>query len=187
MVSQDSQFDELMTSMKGGDTQAWASLVRLVYDDLRRLARAQLGGATARTLNTTALVHECYFRISDANKGAIESKNHFYNLASRIMRQVLCDYAREQLAAKRGGGQRKEAIDHVEIGLDDEAADLVEIDQLLRRLERKNPRLARVFEHRYFGGLSEAECAEAMNASLRTVQRDWNVARAWLAKHMGGS
>lgn len=186
MVALDHQFDELMTSLKGGDSQAWSSLVRLVYDDLRRLARAQLGGA-ARTLNTTALVHECYFRINEVSKHAIESKSHFYNLASRIMRQVLCDYAREQLAIKRGSGQRKEAIDDIEVGVDDNAADLVEIDQLLRRLEKKNPRLARVFEHRYFGGLNDAECAEAMGASLRTVQRDWNVVRAWLAKHMGES
>lgn len=183
MSIDDSDFDLLLAALRDGNTQAWPSMVRMIYDDLRRLARAQLGhGGRDRTMNTTALVHECYFRMSDAARKSVESKNHFFNLASRIMRQVLCDYAREQLALKRGGNQQRATFDGLDIAVEEEAQQLVELDQLLRALEAEDERLARVFEHRYFGGLSEEECADALNISVRTVQRDWNSARKWLAE-----
>lgn len=97
------------------------------------------------------------------------------------MRQVLCDYAREQLALKRGGDHQRATLDGLDLAAEEDAQQLVELDQLLRGLEAEDARLARVFEHRYFGGLSEEECADALNISVRTVQRDWNNARKWLA------
>lgn len=188
MSMNDDDFANLMSAFRGGDKQAWASLVRLIYEDLRRVARANLIGHSAdRTLNTTSLVHECYFRIVGVAQNSVESKHHFLRLASRIMRQVLCDRAREQLAIKRGGDQRKEQIDEIDIAIQEEAQELVELDQLLRRLEETNERMARVFEQRYFCGLSEQECADTLKLKLRTVQRDWNGARAWLAKQFGAT
>jgi RNA polymerase sigma factor (TIGR02999 family) len=177
-------FARLLNEFKQGDANASAKLVALVYDDLRRLARAQIGpGGRDRTMNTTSLVHECYLRIMDP-AGNVESKNHFFNLAARVMRQVLCDYARERLAEKRGGGQQHDTLSAVDQQLNQEASDLVELDDLLTRLGNNHPRSARVFECRYFAGLSEQETADALNVSLRTAQREWNQARQWLSEQM---
>ena len=178
-------FSKLLNEFKLGDPQASARLIALVYDDLRRLARAQIGpGPRDRTMNTTSLVHECYLRIMDPVAENVESKHHFFNLASRVMRQVLCDYARERLAEKRGGGQGHDTLSAVDQQVHQEASNLVELDDLLNRLETNHPRSARVFECRYFAGLSEQETADTLQLSLRTAQREWNQARQWLSEQM---
>jgi RNA polymerase sigma factor (TIGR02999 family) len=159
----------------------------MVYNDLRRLARAQIGPTPKdRTLNTTSLVHECYLRIMDPVANNVESKHHFFNLASRVMRQVLCDYARERLAEKRGAGQDHETLSAADQQTLQEATEMVELDDLLHQLDQQHPRSARVFECRYFAGLGEQETADALQLSLRTTQREWNHARQWLAEHMSG-
>jgi RNA polymerase sigma factor (TIGR02999 family) len=177
------KFQSLLDSLKSGDRHASAQLVALVYDDLKRLARAH-GAREGRTLNATALVNECYQRLAHGAH-AVESKNHFFNLASRIMRQVLCDYARERVADKRGGGVVHETLSAAEQVAHREAADLVELDDVLKRFEQTAPSAARVFECRYFAGLSEQETADALNLSLRTTQREWQHARQWLAEQLG--
>jgi RNA polymerase sigma factor (TIGR02999 family) len=185
MTASTVEFHRLLGAVRLGDPQASARLVALVYDDLRRLARAQLGyGASNRTMNTTSLVHECYMQIMGPAQADVESKNHFFNLASKVMRQVLCDYARERLAEKRGGGMAHDTLSAVDIDLHQEASELVELDDLLNKLERDHPSYARVFECRYFAGLSEQETADALNLSLRTAQREWNQARQWLSEKM---
>lgn len=185
MTADTVEFHRLLSEFKLGDSQASAKLVGLVYEDLRRLARAQMGyGAAKRTMNTTSLVHECYLRIMDPMRDDVDSKHHFFNLASKVMRQVLCDYARERLAEKRGGGLAHDTLSAVDAELHAEASELVELDDLLTQLERQHPSYARVFECRYFAGLSEQETADTLKLSLRTAQREWNQARQWLAEKM---
>ncbi|GMU44875.1 MAG: RNA polymerase subunit sigma [Xanthomonadales bacterium] len=180
-------FARLLDACRRGDADASARLVRLVYGDLRRLARAQRGQVAApATLNTTSLVHECYLRIAGSSVGSVASRHHFFNLASRVMRQVLCDYARQRLAEKRGGGQVRVTESVLDAEGHAEASDLVEIDNLLVGLEREHERAARVFECRYFAGLGEQETADVLGVSLRTAQREWNLARGWLAERLAG-
>lgn len=177
------EFLSLLEAFKRGDAQASARLISVVYADLHRLARAH-GGADGRTMNATSLVHECFLRMMDPASISVESRNHFFNLASRVMRQVLCDYARERLADKRGGGAVHETLSHADAELHAEAGNLIEIDELLNRLAAEHPGAARVFECRYFAGLSEQETADALGISLRTAQREWQHARSWLAQHV---
>lgn len=185
MVIATQDFSRLLGDIRQGNAEASAKLIAMVYDDLRRLARAQIGpGARDRTMNATSLVHECYLRLLDPAAHDIESKNHFFNLASRVMRQVLCDYARERLAEKRGGGQAHDTLSAIDRDVLQEATNLVELDDVLNRLELSHPRPARVFECRYFAGLSEQETADALKLSLRTAQREWNQARRWLSEQM---
>jgi RNA polymerase sigma factor (TIGR02999 family) len=174
-------FGKLLEGFRRGEDRASASLITLIYADLRRLAQAQLGPGGVRTLGPTALVHECYLRLSAAASRNIESRHHFLNLASRVMRQVLCDYARERLADKRGGGAAHDTLSALDRELHVEAQGLIELDQLLGQLEQQHPRWARVFECRYFAGLTEQETADAIGISLRTAQREWNESREWLA------
>lgn len=177
------EFLSLLEAFKRGDSQASARLISLVYADLHRLARAQ-GGLDGRTMSPTLLVHECYLRIMDPSDTNVESKNHFFNLASRVMRQVLCDYARERVSEKRGGGAMHETLSKVDSELQAEAVGLIELDDMLTRLSEAQPSAARVFECRYFAGLSEQETADALGLSLRTTQREWQQAKQWLAQHL---
>jgi RNA polymerase sigma factor (TIGR02999 family) len=180
------EFTQLLSATRTGDRASWGFLLQLVYADLRRLARHHvMTVADASTLGATGLVNECYLRLVGPAHASIENRRHFLNLASRVMRQVLCDYAREQLTAKRGGLQRREDLGVVDFEEWTETERLVMIDDTLRTLERENARLARVFECRYFAGLTDDETAETLGLSLRTVQRDWQNARAWLAARLG--
>jgi RNA polymerase sigma factor (TIGR02999 family) len=147
------------------------------------LARGSLAGHGERTLNTTALVHECYLRLSQA-EGAPRDRGHLMSLAVRIMRQVLIDHARERLALKRGGGLAAVAIDDAQLADERQFETLVEIDAALSRLAALEPRQAQVFEHRYFGGLNDDETATALGISPRTVHRDWDAGRQWLAANL---
>src|SRR6185437_10430936 len=105
------EFTQLLIASRAGDSASWSSLMRLVYGDLRRLARRHVTSiADANTLGTTGLVNECYLRLAGPARASVENRRHFLNLASRVMRQVLCDYARERLSEKRGGSQRREDL-----------------------------------------------------------------------------
>ena len=120
----------LLDRAGGGDRQAWDQLVELVYPDLKRLARSSRGSDAAQTLNTTALVHECYLRLSQAS-GAPRDRGHLMSLAVRIMRQVLIDHARERLAAKRGGGARAVPIEDALLADERQFETIIEIDAAL--------------------------------------------------------
>ena len=179
------EFTQLLIATREGDGESWGNLLRLVYGDLRRLARHHvMSVADVNTLGATALVNECYLRLVGPARATVENRRHFLNLASRVMRQVLCDYAREQLSEKRGGSQRREELAAVDAEEWAETEQLVMIDDALRALEHENERLARVFECRYFAGLSDEETAETLGLALRTVQRDWQHARRWLAERL---
>ena len=184
-MTEDGDINQLLAKAEAGDRMAWDRLVDLVYPDLKRLARRSLRGGQL-TLNTTALVHECYLRLARAN-GAPRDRGHLMSSAVRIMRQVLIDHARERLALKRGGGAPVVQVEQMELVDDSQFETLVEIDAALTQLAAIEPRQALVFEHRYFGGLNDDETATALSVSARTVHRDWDASRQWLAAHLNQS
>jgi RNA polymerase sigma factor (TIGR02999 family) len=177
----------MLVAARAGDRHAWEHLVRLIYSDLRQLARRILGGARRdQTLNTGALVHECYLRLAQSGAAAPNDRNHFFCLAARVMRQVICDYARERLAQKRGGGAMAVELDEAHVQEAHHIEQFVELDAALTELAQHNERQARVVECRFFGGLTDAETADALGISVRSVARDWDAAREWLSRDLSG-
>lgn len=173
----------LLRAASAGDEPALNRLVALLYVDLRQLAR-KVQGDSAPALDTTSLVHECYLRLVSAGRLALNDRAHFFNLAARVMRQLLCDHARERLADKRGGGATHLELQETDGAEWAEASHCLAVDQALTRLAEIHPEQARVVECRFFAGLTEAETAEALGRSLRTVQRDWASARGWLGARL---
>ena len=172
-----------------GDASAFDAAFALVYDELRVLARSQLRReAVGHTLETGALVHEAYLRLSDSRKGAFEDRSHFLAIASTAMRRILVEHARRTNAAKRGGATVALSLDNAALNhaivLDDRDTSLVDLDEALTELARLNERQAKVVECRFFGGLTEEEVAVALGIGLRTVKRDWANARSWLYRHL---
>lgn len=172
----------LLRAVRDGDPQALNDAFNLLYGELKRMAQRALAGGNG-TLNPTGLVHECFLRMSagDARPG---DRGHFFALASRVMRQVICDHARRRLAHKRDGGIAV-ALADADAALLDEAQRLVELDELLIRLAERDRRQADVVVCRAFAGLTADETAEALGVSVRTVQSDWAAARSWLGDHRG--
>ncbi|MET0552963.1 MAG: sigma-70 family RNA polymerase sigma factor [Vicinamibacteria bacterium] len=181
------ELTELLRAYAGGDAGAFDRLVPLVYDDLRRVARQQLRrGTRGVVLDTTALVHEVWFKLSDGGAVPWQDRGHFLAVSARAMRQVIVDEARRRNAGKRGGGQADAVLDEGRVAAAGDAFQVLAIDQALDRLAARSPRLARVVECRFFAGLGEEETAEALGVSLRTVQREWTRARAWLREDLSG-
>ena len=177
----------LLVAYRDGDQNAFERLVPMVYDDLRRIARAHLRRKRAgHTLNTTVLVHEAYLRLVDQSHANFEDRQHFLSVCARAMRQIIISNARKHAAAKRGGGEKRVVLDEDRLGGGQDAEWLLSLDRALERLGERDERLARVVECRYFAGLNEEETAQALGTSLRTVQRDWMRARAWLREDLGG-
>ncbi len=159
------------------------ALTEELYASLKRLARAQRGRLrVGETMQTTALVSEAYLKLS--RQSGWKSRDHFLNTAARVMRQVLVDYARAHLTAKRGGWRDEESIDDVAALLGEPAPQVLGIDGALVRLEQVDPRLARIVECRFFAGYSDGETARLLGLSTRTVQRDWLKAKAWLYQEL---
>jgi RNA polymerase sigma factor (TIGR02999 family) len=184
-MSQPADVTQLLVAYGQGDRQAFDQLLPMVYDDLRRIARRQLRSQPGQTLDTTSLVHESYLKMVDQRKADWQSRIHFLAVAARAMRQVIISYARRRGAAKRGAGSIRETLDEGRIAVADQAEQLLALDQALNRLAERDERLVRVVECRFFAGLKEEETAEALGVSLRTVQRDWMRARAWLREELG--
>lgn len=168
------------TSERGDIGQADA-LFPLLYDELRRIAHRQLGlERTGHTLCTTALVHEAYVKLADQTRARFESRAHFLAVAAQAMRRILVQYARGVGAEKRGGKWRRLDLDQVEIPVEERAEALVTLDGALERLATLSPRLSKVVECRFFGGMTEEETATALGLTDRTVRRDWVKAKGWL-------
>lgn len=164
-------------------------LIAQLYDELRALAHSHLRSErTGHTLSTTALVHEAYLRLSTQMGLAKLERAEFFGAASRTMRRVLVDHARTRNRTKRGGGVEALPLDEAVASYltDDEADELLALDQALERLRAMNPRGADVVERRFFAGLSLDEVADSLSVSKKTVQRDWMAARAWLRKEIAG-
>lgn len=177
---------QLLAAYGRGDGAAFAELFRLLYADLRQRAHRQLAARrSGQTLNTTSLVNEAYLRLVDQKDLALQDRGHFLAIAARAMRNIIVDYARTRLAAKRGGGKEHVSLDSHEIAIEDEADRIVDLDAVLSELSAVDERLTRVVECRFFAGLTEEETALALGTSVRTVQREWMRARAWLEANMG--
>jgi RNA polymerase sigma factor (TIGR02999 family) len=177
----------LLRQARGGDRQALDRLLPLVYDELRALAHRQRARHRPyETLNTTALVHEAYARLTDRPELDAEDRAHFFGLAARAMRDVLVDYARARRAAKRGGDRPTLPLDLADDLPDRQLDEILGVDEALRRLERLDARAGRVVELRYFGGFSIPETADLLGVSEATVRRDWTAARAWLYNALTG-
>ena len=178
----------LLRAHAAGDPEAFDRLVPLVYEDLRRVARRQLRrGRPGAMLDTTGLVHEVWFKLVDGLDVDWQDRRHFLAVCARAMRQVIVDHARRMGAAKRGSGVAPLELDESLLPADADAERVLVVDHALDRLARRSPRLAQVVECRFFAGLSEGETAEALGVSLRTAQREWLRARAWLREDLGGT
>jgi RNA polymerase sigma factor (TIGR02999 family) len=173
---------ELLRAHEAGSRDALDQIVPLVYDQLRRLARRHLRrGPAGYSLDTTGLVHEAYLKLAASDGLALKDEDHLMAVTARVMRQVLVDRARSRLRQKRGSGKAAEEIDETRVpGVESSPEWLLDVDGALERLRARDPELARIFECRYFGGFEEAETARALGLSLRTAQRGWMRARAWL-------
>ncbi|MET0551459.1 MAG: ECF-type sigma factor [Vicinamibacteria bacterium] len=182
------QIARLLQAHEEGDATAFDRMVPLVYDELRRLARRHLrrlpGG---HTLDTNGLVHEAYLKLARSPGLRLHDRGHLLAVTACAMRQVLVSRARARFRVKRGSGARALELDErysAAEGVDAEG--LLDLDRALTELRARDPRLAQIFECRYFGGLSEEETATALGLSLRTAQRGWMRARAWLRASLEG-
>ena len=174
-----------MESARQGDAQALATLVPLVYDELRRLAASYLRRERrGQTLQATALVHDVYLRLLQDSHLSWQNRAHFFGIAARSMRQILIERARARGAAKRGGDQVRVTFDAGLIAAAPRSIDLEALDDALTRLAELDADLARVVEVRFFGGLSIEETAEALGVSPATIKRRWALAKAWLAREL---
>jgi RNA polymerase sigma factor (TIGR02999 family) len=181
----------LLEAVSEGDPAALDAVVAVLYDELRHLARQHRRHWSGDyTLDTTALVHDTYLKLVQQKRITTQSQAHFLALASRAMRHVLSNYARDRRAAKRGGGLEPISLRNVAAAVtgdpsgSDEDAVLTAMHAALQRLEASHPRSCRVVECRFYGGLTIDETALALGISPRTVKRDWGYAQAWLNREL---
>jgi RNA polymerase sigma factor (TIGR02999 family) len=180
-----SQVTKLLRGWRGGDRKALDALLPLVYGELRRLAHRHLRNERPdHTLQSTALVHEVYFRLVGQDLPEWEGRAHFFAIAAQLMRQILVDYARRHRASKRGSGVCMLALDDAVALPQRNNVDVVALDDALNALAEVDPRQSRVVELRFFAGLSLEETSEVMGIATATVQRDWTAARAWLHREI---
>ena len=175
---------QILEEVRAGCPGSLDRLFEIVYDDLKRRAHLQLAGAS-HTLDTTALVHEVYVKLTSATNPRWEDRAHFFRVAARAMRHVLIDRARHHLAQRRGGGALHVDLDAAQVAMpspDTAAGTLIILDEALSHLADQNARLAQVVELRFFAGLSVEETAATLAVAERTVKRDWRLARAFLQK-----
>ena len=180
------QFSGLLDAAANGDANAAEQLLPLVYEQLRVLAEHQIAREPAgQTLQPTALVHEAYIRLIGSRKSGWDGRRHFFAAAARSMRQILVNRAHKRRTQRHGGGRGRVNLADVEPGKDEPPADeMLALDDALKRLEERAPRQAQVVMFRYFAGLSVDDTAQALGISPRTVDRDWQFAKAWLYSEM---
>jgi len=174
----------MLVNVRAGDESALNRLLPLVYDELRKIASSYLSQEhSSQTIQTSDLVHEAYLRLAEADV-TWQNRAHFFGIAARSMRQILVDYARRRNAEKRGGGMTRVSLTESVLLVDEDFSRLLMLDDALKRLEQVDSRLCKVVEMRYFSGLTIEETAEALSVSARTVENDWNLAKAWLFRTM---
>jgi len=175
----------LLSELDVGNDKAVADLVVLLYSELRRLASHYLRGERSdHTLQTTALVHEAYLRLADQREVRWKNREQFMGVAAQLMRRILVDYSRGHDAKKRGKDFEKVFLEEAAGVSKGKAADVVALDEALRRLAEFDPEQAHLVELRFFGGLSIEEAAGVLGVSRTTVKRNWNVVKAWLAREL---
>lgn len=176
----------LLVEWQNGNQKALDSLIPLVYQELRAIAGRYLSRESpGHTLQSTALVHEAYFRLIGQRRVRWQNRAHFFGIAAQMMRRILIDHARRQSRDKRGGPAPKLSLDEAMATAEVETdVDLLALDEALTSLARIDPRGARIIELRFFSGLTLEETAEVVGISAGTVKRDWSAARAWLYREM---
>ena len=178
----------LLNRMQKGDRAAADEAAARVYSELHRIASREMRRERpGHNLQATALVNEAYLRLAAGGSLEVQSRSHFFAIASQQMRRILVDHARSAGAQRRGGGAMQVDLDAVAIGVEGRSVDLLLLDESLAELEKIEPRAAKVVELRYFGGYTDKEVVEALGVSLATVRRDWEFARSWLFRRMQGT
>lgn len=179
---------QLLERVAQGEAAAVDELMPMIYDRLRAIAHRQLVGVSGPvTLSTTALVNEAYLALFDQAKPAWSDRGHFFSYAAKAMRSLLIDRARRRLADKRGGAVEPLDVAEIEIRVDDECLELLALDQALTRIAVEHPRCAQVVELRFFAGLSVEDTAASLSVTTRSVERDWQKARAFINQQLGRS
>jgi len=171
----------LLQRSEAGEDTAFSMAVARLYPELRRLTAYQLKGGSEFTLGATDVLHEAYLKLS-SYEGAFANRQHFMAVASRAIRQVTVDYARRRSAVKRGGQAQRVEFEEDQLSVADQASELLNIDQMLEQLAGESEQLARIFECRFFGGMSDADTSAALNISVRSVQRGWAKAKAFMVE-----
>lgn len=185
MTGADADVTELLGRWGNRQHQVEDLLFPLVYNELRKIARAHLRRERAdHTLQPTALVNEAYLRLVDQERVEWQGRAHFFGIASQMMRRILVDHARKKNAARRGAGAHKVTLDEAFLAGTSDSVDLVALDDALARLAEIDPDQERMVELRFFGGLTIEETAEVMGTSPATVKREWTTARAWLYREL---
>ncbi len=180
------QTTQVLARLDGGDFSAAAELLPLVYDQLRAVADKHFRRQPAdHTLQPTALVHEAYMKLVDQTVEKWSSRAHFFAVASKAMRQILINHAHRRAAARRGGDRQKLTFVEELTPTPQREVDLLVMDEALTKLAALNERMARVVELRFFGGLTVDEVAHVLGVSKRTIEGDWETARAWLSRALG--
>lgn len=171
----------LLRAASSGDRRDLDALLAAIYDDLRRLAASHMQGERRdHTLEATALVHEAYVKLIDQRSTDWNDRLHFFAVASRVIRRILIDHARAKLADKRGGDRTRLRIDDHDPAAPSREVDLIALDEALEELAQMHPQQARIVELRYFAGCNVDETAHVLKTSPRSVDRDWQAAKAWL-------
>lgn len=180
------QVTMILQRADGIDAAVSDQLLPLVYDELRKLAAAKLAKETpGQTLQPTALVHEAYLRLVGDVEVRWKNRGHFFGAAARSMRQILVNRAIKKRTPKHGGNRRREVLDEQLLAVEPPADRLLALDEALKKLESRDARLGKIVMLRYFAGLSIEDTAKAIELSTATVSRDWQFARAWLAREIG--
>lgn len=188
MDSSPAEVTTLLNKLTEGDQGAAAKLVPLVYNELRRIAKSRLRHERPdHTLQATALVNEAYLKLVAQREIKWQNRAQFFGVASQAMRRILVDYARGQQRLRRGGKQKKVALDETVLVSSDRTAEVLAVNESLGKLEKLDHRQARMVELRYFGGLAIEEIAEVVGVSTKTVTRELKVAKAWLYGELGQS
>jgi RNA polymerase sigma factor (TIGR02999 family) len=181
MTHQPGEVTRLLVGLRAGNREAEGRLVEVVYGELHRMAARYIRRERRdHTLQATALVNEAYMRLVDQRGKDWQNRAHFFGVAAQVMRRVLVDHARTHQSLKRGGEVEKISLEDALPFSPERPDQLLALDEALSRLAAFDSRQARIVELRFFGGLTEAETAEVLGISSRTVKRDWSVAKAWL-------
>jgi RNA polymerase sigma factor (TIGR02999 family) len=181
-----SEVTRILSVIEQGDPHAAEQLLPLVYEELRKLAAQKMADeAPGQTLQATALVHEAYLRLVDDSQAQHwNSRGHFFAAAAEAMRRILVEKARRKQRLRHGGGRQRLDLDNLEV-MEETGEDLLALDEALERLAREEPAAADVVKLRYFAGLTIEQTAAALGISVRTANRHWAYARAWLFQQLG--
>jgi RNA polymerase sigma-70 factor, ECF subfamily len=181
------EITHLLLAWSDGDQAALEQLTPLVHAELYRLARGYMRGERpGHMLQTTALINEAYLRMIDWKNVRWQSRTHFFGVAAQVMRRILVDYARARRYTRRGGAAQQVSLDEAATIYEDRSAEFIALDDALKKLAEIDLRKSQIVELRFFGGLSVKETAEVLKMSQRKVEREWNLARAWLYRELRG-